>query len=144
MLYFGYENLDKDRLDRANLHDMYPRGQGRTFKFMMHMLSCAHVCDDGSRYVYIGENLWWTRDLARSLKEVLLAEGFEVDYNDDRLSMSVMGSPIHQVDFHFGGPADIFKFSRGHFWTDIFVDLTDRRESRYSKQLYDLSHRIEG
>lgn len=140
--YLGYENLDLDRLNQANMHWPEPRGQGRTFKFMMHMLSCAHVCDDGSRYVYIGENMYWSRHLARELKKVLEAERFTVDYNDDLRAMRVTSRPQHQVDFYFGPPSDAYKFSRGQLWTDIFVDLTDRRESRYSKQLYDLSYRI--
>jgi len=143
MLYFGYENLDKERLDRVDSHSMYPRGQGRTFWFMMHMLSCAHVCEDGSRYLYIGETLWLTKDLARSFKEVLVTEGFKVDYRDDVLKMRVNGSPNHQVDFYFGPPTSIRRFIEGPRWTDIFVDLTDRRANRFHRELYELSYKME-
>ena len=143
MLYLGYENLDRDRLLRANLHSMYPRGQGRTFKFMMHMLSCAYVCDDGSRYLYIGENQWLTKDLARNFHQVLLTEGFEVDYRDDVLKMRVNGSPNHQVDFYFGPPTSSRRFFEGPRWTDIFIDLTDDTRRRYHRDLYELSHKVE-
>ena len=142
MLYLGYENLDRDRLDRADLHSPDPRGQGRTFKFMMHMLSCAHVCDDGSRYLYIGENLYCTKDLARSFHQVLLTEEFTVDYRDNVLKMRVT-SPTHQVDFWFGPPTDLRRFFEGPRWTDIFVDLTYHRANRFHRELWELSHRVE-
>lgn len=140
MLLFGYENLDKERLDRVDLHSMYPRGQGRTFKFMMHMLSCAHVCEDSSRYLYIGENLYWSKDMARSFYIVLQKEGFEVEYRDDR-------SHIHihqpQIDFWFGPPTSTRRFIEGPRWTDIFVDLTDHSRNRFHRELHELSYKVE-
>jgi len=140
MLLLGYENLDKERLDNANLFSDYPRGQGRTFKYMMHMLSCAHVCESGSRYLYIGENAHHARDLMRDFYEILNREGFTVEHPRDSSRVRIV-SPV-QVDFYFAPPTDVYRFTQGPLWTDVFIDLTHRRKSRYGRQIHELEHKV--
>ncbi len=142
MLYHGYHNLDKDRLDRANLNWPEPRGQGRTFKFVMHMISCAHVCEDGSRYLYVGENVWWTKEVMRTVHKILKEELFEVHHKKDCMNFTAT-TPYHRVSFYFAAPPHIHQFLTRPFSTDVFVDLSRVMENRYSRALHELSYRVE-
>jgi len=131
------DNLDIDRLhevvERRFVYPL-PRGSGRTTSMLALMVGEAHLGDPGNVYLYIGENIDWTRTVAQSLADILRKEGFSVTVRDSVRVTLFVGDEDHLVKcFWFIPVSETLRVDiRGAVYDDIFVDLTPTSKNHLS------------
>ncbi len=134
-MYQAYKNIDREKLEDVNIESMFPRGQGRTFSYVLQMLGEAWLGDAGNQYLYIGERADYAKRIMRDFYEILRDEGFEVNPEPGKGKLTVTAP--NSVTFYFIGPDpyNIERMTRGSRWAAAFVDLTSELEDRARREL---------
>lgn len=126
-----FENLDLERLhytiNSRLLHTDRPRGLGRTMAFIALMVGEAENGDFGNTYLYVGENIVVTKEVAHSVKQILLNRHFDVTSRQSGTRTTLfVGDADHLVKtFRFIPATGIDREDVcGWVFDDIFVDVS--------------------
>ena len=125
--------LDLDRLETVLEAPTGERGEGKTMGFVAKMVGEAH-CGEGFRYMYIGENQSFCRDVLRSVVRILREQDVCVVPYVDRNYFIVEDDHVDRRFEFVSVRAMTYHHFQGPYLDALWVDLT-------THTLYDPRHR---